>query len=55
VIRNINLIKTEIPFVVEAKPSGPQEKENKDITYRFIESSHMLFLDKVELLKGQIN
>lgn len=34
---------------------GSQEKENKDITYHFIESSHTLCLDKVELLKGQIN
>jgi hypothetical protein len=51
----MNLIKTEIPFVVEAKPRGPQEKENKGFTYQFIESSHILFLDKVELLNGQIN
>jgi hypothetical protein len=51
----MNLIKTGTPFVVEAKSSGSQEKENKGITYHFIESPHTLCLDIVELLKGQIN
>jgi hypothetical protein len=36
----MNLIKTETSFVVEAKSSGSQEKENKDITYHFKELSH---------------
>lgn len=51
----MNVIKTETPFAVEAKSSGSQEKENKGITYHFIESSHTQCLDKVELLNGQIN
>jgi hypothetical protein len=51
-IFQMNVIKTETPFVVKAKSTGSQEKENKGITCHFIESSHILCLDKVELLKG---
>lgn len=54
-IFQMNVVKSETPFVVKAKSTGSQEKENKGITCHFIESSHTLCLDKVELLKGQIN
>ena len=54
-IFQMNVIKTETPFVVKAKSTGSQEKVNEGITCHFIESSHILCLDKVELLKGQFN
>jgi hypothetical protein len=50
----MNIIKTEIPFIVEAKSTGSYEKKNRIITYHFLESAHTLCLDKVELLKAQL-
>lgn len=50
----MNIIKSEIPFVVEAKFSGSFEKNNRGITYHFLESAHTLCMDKVDLFKAQI-
>ena len=50
----MNIIKTEIPFIVEAKTTGCHEKKNRGITYHFIESAHTLCMDKEELLNSQI-
>jgi hypothetical protein len=50
----MNIIKTEIPFIVEAKIAGCHEKKNRSITYRFIESVHSLCMDKEEVLNSQI-
>jgi hypothetical protein len=50
----MNIIKTEIPFIVEAKIAGCHEKKNRSITYHFIESAHSLCMDKEEVLNSQI-
>lgn len=48
----MNIVETEIPFIVEAKTCGCNNQ--KSISYRFIESSHSLCLDKRELVLAQI-
>ncbi|HXS60714.1 MAG TPA: hypothetical protein VN703_07895 [Candidatus Sulfopaludibacter sp.] len=48
----MNIIKTEAPFLIEAKTSGFSEK--KSISYYFIESVHSLCLNKIEIILEQI-
>jgi hypothetical protein len=49
----MNIIENEIPFLVEAKTCGCNER-GKSVSYHFIESSHGLCMDKVELMSAQI-
>ena len=48
----MNIVKTEEPFLIEAKTSGYNKK--KSISYYFIESVHSLCLDKIEIILEQI-
>ena len=48
----MNIVKTEEPFLIEAKTSKHNKK--KSISYYFIESVHSLCLDKVEIILEQI-
>ncbi len=50
----MNIIKTETPFLVEAKSTGCNDRKNRNITYHFIESVHTLCSDKEELLQAQL-
>lgn len=49
----MNIIENEIPYLVEARTCGCNER-GKSVSYRFIESSHALCMNKVELISGQI-
>ncbi len=49
----MNIIENEIPYLVEAKTCGCKER-GKSISYRFLESSHNLCLEKGELMLAQI-
>ena len=49
----MNIIENEIPYLVEAKTCGCNER-GKSVSYHFIESSHGLCMDKVELMSAQI-
>ena len=49
----MNIVKNEIPYLVEAKTCGGIER-GKSVSYHFIESSHSLCLDKGELILSQI-
>ena len=53
-INNMNIIKTEIPFIVEAKTTDCNNRKNRNITYHFMESAHTTYLDKEELLQTQL-
>jgi hypothetical protein len=53
-INNMNIIKTEIPFIVEAKTTDCNNRKNRNITYHFMESAHPTCLDKEELLQAQL-
>jgi hypothetical protein len=48
----MNIVATEIPFIIEAKISGINNK--KIISYNFIESAHSLCLNKIEIISAQI-
>lgn len=48
----MNIVKTENPFIIEAKICGCNNKKN--ITYSFIESSQSLCFDKREIILAQI-
>lgn len=48
----LNITETEIPFIVEAKTCGCNNK--KSISYHFIEPAHSLCLDKREIILAQI-
>ena len=49
----MNIIENEIPYLVEARTCGCNER-GKSVSYHFIESSHSLCLDKGELILSQI-
>ena len=49
----MNIIENEIPYLVEARTCGCNER-GKSVSYHFIESSHALCMDKLELISGQI-
>lgn len=49
----MNIIENEIPYLVEARTCGCNER-GKSVSYHFVESSHSLCIDKVELISGQI-
>jgi hypothetical protein len=49
----MNIIESEIPYVVEARTCGCKERGHS-VSYHFIESSHNLCLEKCELLLAQI-
>ncbi|HKX96439.1 MAG TPA: hypothetical protein VJL78_01235 [Candidatus Nitrosocosmicus sp.] len=49
----MNIIENEMPYLVEARTCGCNER-GKNVSYRFIESSHGLCMDKIELISGQI-
>ena len=48
----MNIVESEIPFMVEAKSCGSDNKKN--ISYHFIESTHNLCVDKRELVLAQL-
>lgn len=49
----MNIIENEISYLVEAKTCGCSERR-KSVSYHFIESTHALCIDKVELISAQI-
>ena len=49
----MNIIENEIPYLVEAKTCGCNEN-GKSVSYHFIESSHILCVDKSQLMLSQI-
>jgi hypothetical protein len=49
----MNIIENEIPYMVEAKTCGCSET-GKSVSNHFIESSHVLCVDKSELMLSQI-
>jgi hypothetical protein len=49
----MNIIENEMPYLVEARTCGCNER-GKSVSYHFIESSHALCMDKIELISGQI-
>jgi len=50
----MNIVKTEQPFLIEAKTISDFIKKKKSISYHFIDSSHSLCLNKIEIISGQI-
>ena len=48
------MIKTEMPFMVEAKTTDCNNSKNRNVTYHFIESAHTLCLHKHQLLQAQL-
>jgi len=49
----MNIIENEIPYLVEARTCGCNER-GKSVSYHFIESSHALCMNKFELISGKI-
>jgi hypothetical protein len=49
----MNIMENEIPYLVEAKTCGCNEK-GKSVSHHFVESSHVLCEDKSELMWSQI-
>jgi hypothetical protein len=47
------LLKLKAPIIIEAKTSGYENKK-KNISYSFIESTHNLCLDRIEIILAQI-
>jgi cell shape-determining protein MreC len=49
----MNIIESEIPYLVEARTCGCKER-GRSVSYHFIESTHNLCLEKGELMLAQI-
>jgi len=49
----MNIVKNEIPCLVEAKTCGGIER-GKSVSYHFLDSAHSLCLNRGELMLGQI-
>ncbi len=49
----MDIIENEISYLVEAKTCGCNER-GKSVSYHFIESTHSLCMNKVELISAQI-
>jgi hypothetical protein len=49
----MNIIESEIPYLVEARTCGCKER-GRSVSYHFVESSHSLCLGKGELILAQI-
>lgn len=49
----MNIIESEIPYLVEARTCGCKER-GRSVSYHFIESIHGLCLEKGELMLAQI-
>ena len=49
----MNIIESEIPYLVEARTCGCKER-GRSVSYHFIESCHSLCLEKCELMLAQI-
>ena len=49
----MNIIESEIPYLVEARTCGCKER-GRSVSYHFIESAHNLCLEKGELMLAQI-
>ena len=49
----MNIIESEIPYLVEARTCGCKER-GRSVSYHFIESAHNLCLEKGELMLDQI-
>jgi hypothetical protein len=50
----MNIVKTEEPFIIEAKTTSDFIKKKKSISYHFIDLSHSLCLNKIGIISGQI-
>ena len=50
----MNIVKTEQPFLIEAKTTSDSIKKKKSISYHFIDSPHSLCLNKIEIISAQI-
>ncbi len=48
----MNIVNSEMPFIIEAKTCGCKNKKN--ISYSLIESSHNLCIDREEIILAQI-
>ncbi|HET6588814.1 MAG: hypothetical protein AB7V56_02860 [Candidatus Nitrosocosmicus sp.] len=49
----MNIIESEIPYLVEARTCGCKER-GRSVSYHFVESAHSLCLGKGELILAQI-
>ena len=49
----MNIIESEIPYLVEARTCGCKERV-RSVSYHFLESTHSLCLEKGELMLAQI-
>ena len=49
----MNIVESEIPYLVEARTCGCKER-GRSVSYHFIESTHNLCLEKGELMLAQI-
>ena len=49
----MNIIESEIPYLVEARTCGCKER-GRSVSYHFLESTHSLCLEKGELMLAQI-
>jgi hypothetical protein len=50
----MNIVKTEQPFLIEAKTTSDYFRNKKSISYHFIDSSDSLCLNKIEIISAQI-
>jgi len=50
----MNISETEVPIRILAKTCGYNKKNEKKVTYQFIDSYHSLCLDKKDLMYAEL-
>ena len=50
----MNISETEVPIRILAKTCGHNKKNEKKVTYQFIDSYHSLCLDKKDLMYAEL-
>ena len=50
----MNISETEVPIRILAKTCGCDKKNEKKVTYQFIDSYHSLCLDKKDLILAEL-
>jgi hypothetical protein len=53
-ITNMNICESEIPMSISARTCSCKDENGKKIAYAFVDSYHGLCLDKMEIIKSEL-
>jgi hypothetical protein len=51
----MNICETEVPITILAKTCGCKEKKGRKVTYRLVDASHSLCVDKNDIVLAELD